>query len=445
VYPARNGVPANVWREERGGELHLVENVLDTTERVLGNESYYGSSPRILFRQGIGDWVAAADDRSRVVSLSAKDRGSILLTGQLKGDFYWFDPVGGRFVTSTYYRDEYPAWIEAFNNRFQQSLSADTVWASTVPGEAAHLSGGDTASYERDGIHTFFPHRYREEADTTEESGQFYWWELTPMLDAAVLDLARTAVRALELGGGEQLDYLAVSLSQTDRVGHEFGPLSREQMDNLLRLDRELGMFFDFLDDQVGTDRYLVGFASDHGSAIVPERLREMGLEGTRLAAEDRVLMESRIGEAIREAQARAADSSTRDEDPLAYVIDRLQDLPFFGPAYSVAQLQMTEPPDSFRTLFRNSYVPGRMGGILSRIGIESWWGENVLDWNWEYGTTHGSPYLYDRHVPFILMGSGIEPGRIDLRVATVDMAPTLAHLVGVPFPDDLDGRPLIR
>ncbi|MCK5651578.1 MAG: alkaline phosphatase family protein, partial [Gemmatimonadetes bacterium] len=369
----------------------------------------------------------------------------ILLAGQLKGEFYWFDAVGGRFVTSTFYRDEYPAWIEAFNNRLQQGLSADTVWASTVPSEVAHLSGGDTAAYERDGIHTFFPHRYLEEADTTEESSHSYWWELTPMLDAAVLDLARTAVRALDLGGGEHLDFLAVSLSQTDRVGHEYGPLSREQLDNLLRLDRELGNFFDFLDGHLGADRYLVGFASDHGTAIALERLQEMGLEGSRLTAEHRVLVETTVNEAIREAQTRAGDSSTRDEDPLAHVVDRLQDLPFAGPAYSVSQLQMTEPPDSFRTLFRNSYVPGRMGGILSRIGIEFWWGENVLGWSWEYGTTHGSPYLYDRHVPFVLMGSGIEPGRIDLRVATVDMAPTLAHLVGVPFPDDLDGRPLVR
>ena len=154
VYPARHGIPANVWRESAGGELRLVENVLDTSERVLGNESYLGSSSRIIRRQGIGDWVAAADDRSRVVSLSAKDRGSILLAGQSKGEVYWFDAVGGRFVTSTFYRDEYPAWIEAFNTRFRQNLSADTVWASTVPREAAPLSGADTAAYERDGVHT---------------------------------------------------------------------------------------------------------------------------------------------------------------------------------------------------------------------------------------------------------------------------------------------------
>jgi predicted AlkP superfamily pyrophosphatase or phosphodiesterase len=348
-------------------------------------------------------------------------------------------------VTSTFYRDEYPTWVGAFNDRFQRELAADTVWESSVPVEAASLSGGDTAAYERDGIHTFLPHRYWDEADTEEETSLYDWWGLTPMLDAAVLELAREAVRALSLGDGGRLDLLAVSLSQTDRVGHEYGPLSREQMDNLLRLDRELGAFFDFLDSQVGKDRYLVGFSSDHGMAVAPERLQEMGLRGVRLSTEHRDLVQTRARDAIREAQARVADPATRGEDPLAYVVQRIQELPFIGPGYSAAQLQATEPPDSFRTLFRNSYVPGRMGGILSRIGIEFWWAENVVDWTWAYGSTHGSPYLYDRQVPFILLGSGIEPGRIDERVATVDMAPTLAHLVGVPFPEDLDGRPLVR
>jgi hypothetical protein len=125
-------------------------------------------------------------------------------------------------------------------------------------------------------------------------------------------------------------------------------------------------------------------------------------------------------------------------------MVRTLKDLSFVGPAFTHEELLKGEPADSFVSLFQNSFVPGRGGGLLSVYGVEMWWAEGVLSWGLQYGTTHGSPFVYDRWVPLILLGPGIEAGSVDRRVKPLDLAPTLAQLAGVPVPDDLDGKPLV-
>jgi predicted AlkP superfamily pyrophosphatase or phosphodiesterase len=255
------------------------------------------------------------------------------------------------------------------------------------------------------------------------------------MLDRATLELARVAVRERELGTTRgRTDFLSVSLSQTDRVGHDYGPLSREQMDNLLRLDRELGSFLAFLDEQVGRERYVLGLSSDHGVMTMPER---EGVRGLRLTLDDRALLERLLGEAVREGGGPGARTA-------GLLGSRVQGLPFVGPVYTREEVRSKEPGDSILALFRNSFVEGRGGGLLSRFGVEMWWGEKVLDWGYPRGTTHGSPYLHDRWVPLILVAPGVAAASVPDRVRPLDLAPTLAALAGIPFPGDLDGKPLV-
>jgi len=251
----------------------------------------------------------------------------------------------------------------------------------------------------------------------------------------------------LEEGLGQKAgrtDFLSLALSQTDRVGHTYGPLSREQMDNLLRLDRNLGRFLEFLDDFVGPENYLIGFTSDHGILTVPERAEGGGL---RLTDDHRKMLESALLSAIEEAGKRG------EFDPVNAMADAVEKLPFVGPVYTQTELLAGEfgdslfsgePGDSLFALFQHSYTPGRAAGLLSTYGVEMWWAEKTLSWNFKQATTHGSPYLYDRWVPLILMGPGIEAGTVDDLVRPMDLAPTLAGLAGIPFPDDLNGKPLI-
>lgn len=434
VYPARAAIPSNVWREGEGPELHPVYNVVDPDYALVGIQGLPGASPDVLARGGLADWILAKDPDAKVVSVSAKDRAAVLMAGKTRGEVYWFSSQVGRFVTSTFYKGENPAWLDAFNLEVLPGFRADSVWTSTIPEGTQDLSSPDTALFEGDGIHTFFPHRYSEERIDPETDDFFLWFEGTPMLDDATLRLAKVAL--VEIGAGTEegrTDFLSVSLSQTDRVGHPFGPLSREQMDNLLRLDRILGDFLGFLDEQVGEGNYILGFTSDHGVMTVPERL---GQGGRRLTREDRSFLQQVLNQAAEEA-------SQDSNKPLAEaMVEHLADIPFVGPAYTHAALESGEALDSIGILYRHSFVPGRAGGLLSTYGVEMWWTENTLDWSLATGTTHGGPYVHDRWVPLILMGPGIRAGVVDAAVRPLDLAPTLASLAGIRFPDDLDGKP---
>jgi predicted AlkP superfamily pyrophosphatase or phosphodiesterase len=436
VYPARAGIPSNAWREGEGDELHPVYNVVDPSVGLVGFPGVPGSSPNALRRTGLADWVMEAEPDAKVVSISAKDRAAILMAGKSKGEVYWFESRAGEFVTSTYYRSETPSWLNRFNRTGMTAYLADSVWASTVPQEAASLSAPDTADFEGDGVHTYFPHNFSDEVTDPGPGDFFFWFEGTPMLDQATLDVALLAIEEEEIGRKDgRTDFLSISFSQVDRVGHAYGPLSREQMDNLLRLDKVIGELFDALDERVGRENYVVGFTSDHGIMNMPERIDAGGL---RLSAEDRSEMEQALSAAARQAGFRS-DISTSGA-----MVEAMKELPFVGPAFTHEELEGGVSKDSFAVLFRNSYTPGRAGGLLSTYGVEMWWAENVLSWGMPVGTTHGSPYRYDRWVPLILMGSGIEPGRVDRQVRPFDLAPTLAGLAGIPFPDDLDGKPLL-
>jgi predicted AlkP superfamily pyrophosphatase or phosphodiesterase len=283
-------------------------------------------------------------------------------------------------------------------------------------------------------VHTSFPHHAAEEVSPGADPDAFYdWWDHTPKLDRATVALAEEAISALQLGARGHVDYLALGLSQLDRVGHFFGPLSLEQFDALLRVDQLLGEFLDYLDEQVGKDRYVLALTSDHGVVQLPEFRQELGLTG-------RYVTGSTIQEAYRVARAATAESSGREADR-AEVIRRLEMQDYIADVMTIEQLAGPVSADSFVALYQRSYFPGRVPGFLAREGLIVRMTEGVhTD---PEPTTHGSPYLYDRHVPLIFVGRGIKPGFNDARVRSVDVAPTLARLAGIPTPEDLDGRPL--
>jgi predicted AlkP superfamily pyrophosphatase or phosphodiesterase len=431
-YPMHHGIVANGWQERTPSGWADVENVRDTTVAIVGSPSLPGVSPHNLMRPGLADWIAAADPRSLVASVSGKDRGAVLPAAHARGPVYWFEPSAGRFVTSTYYRESYPAWADEFTRKVLPHYARDSVWESRIPAAALGRADRDTAEYEADRVHTFFPHRFADEG----RPGRYWdWFSGTPMLDAATIDYAETMVRSLELGRDDAPDFLNVSLSQTDRIGHTYGPRSREQLDNLLSLDRELGEFLTFLDRTVGEGRWVVALSADHGSVLAPETLPQPGEPAGRRATDAERQQLSAI---LREARQGAAAGNAPDP---AKLVEALERLPFVADAYTHAELLSGTPADSFAVLERRSLYPGRAAAEFSPFGVEV---RYVEGWqSKETGTSHGTPYWYDRHVPMIFLGPGIPAGRDATRAATVDFAPTLARLLGIPAPSDLDGRVL--
>jgi predicted AlkP superfamily pyrophosphatase or phosphodiesterase len=445
VVPARHGIVGNSWREWRDGEWSSVSSVADPDSRLVGG-SGSGSSPVNLLVGGLPDWILQAHPESRVVSLSGKSTSSVLMAGRSQGHVYWFSVSNEGFVTSDFYRSELAGWVERFNREVVPTVvTPEHCWEDEVPEAHRHLSRRDTADYEADGVHIHFPHCVEQER----YRGPAHFISRTPWLDQATLDLAREAVRTLELGSDEVPDYLALGLSATDRVGHDWGPWSREQMNNLFRLDRELGAFLQFLDEELGSDGYVLALTSDHGVLPLPEYLQEQGEYGLRLTSE---LTEelTRAAEEVGggapapdwyETGSEADEDSREAAEARARLADLITRVEWVEEGLPLELLAADSPADTLVELYRKSFHPQRLSTNQARFGVEVQLREGTLVR--AQGTTHGEPYLHDRRVPLIFMGAGIPAGGTDERAATVDVPPTLAAILGIEAPTGLDGRGL--
>jgi len=230
VFPSRHGVVANSWYEQVGRTWENSYAVADPPSRILGFENeavLEGRSPKTLLREGLPDWFLAADDDSRRVSISKKDRAAIPMGGKTTEQVYWLLPELGRFITSTHYLDSYPRWLDRFNERVMPAIAEEDVWDTDVPERFQSLARPDAALYEFDGVHTTFPHVSSEENEDDSPQAHNVWGFEQTRVDDSVMALAHTVIDELNLGQRREQDYLAISLSATDRIGHGYGPLAK--------------------------------------------------------------------------------------------------------------------------------------------------------------------------------------------------------------------------
>lgn len=440
VFPTRHGIVGNSWEEQlEDGTFRSVYSVEDTLSPLIGFPTAGGRSPKNIMRTGLADWMQEQDPRTRVVSISGKDRGAIPMAAQSRGHVYWVVGSAGRFATSSYYRTSYPAWVERFNREAMPRIMGEPVWESEVPEPFNSLARPDQAPYEGDGEHTTFPHVRADESPGDSPRAQYSWSAGQPPIDRAVLEFTAAAMAEFSLGQEEQQDFLAVSFSATDYVGHSYGPLSQEQFDNILRLDVVLGELMDLLDERVGEGRWVLGLSADHGVVTMPEWLAQNGEPGYRTTQEDLTFMAS----VVERVQGEMA--SATEEDRLAAIAVALEtEIDWIADVMLPSEL-MNPSPDSMINLHANSWNPDRRHGLLPELGLYVRTTEGTLASNRPQGTAHGTPYWYDRHVPLILYGAQVTPGRYADEVYTVDLAPSLAALAGTTTPTDLDGRSVVR
>jgi hypothetical protein len=362
------------------------------------------------------------------------------MAGKTRGYTYWIAENEGQWVTSSFYADAYPAWVERLNLIRMPTLFGDSIWEQTVPSPAREASRPDTSAFEGDGTHTFFPHRFFDEVgDPTQRGALNRWAYGLTAPDEALGEFAKEAVHSLGMGQDAIVDFLALSFSQTDAIGHDYGPLGREQLQNLLQLDQTLGDLMAFLDDEVGEGRWVMALSGDHGTLSIPEHLEELGESGSRARREDLTQLRNTFSD------TREADGDS--QETAESLVAALEGMPFVADALTILELTTPPPADSFAVLMRNSYHPDRwIGGYGSQgTGVVFRFSDGYYPDPTPRGTGHGSPYFYDRHVPLIFLGAGIEAGLSMDPVRTVDVAPTLAALAGIATPDDLDGQPLFR
>lgn len=450
LYPSRHGIIDNDWWDR---DLQRTERAAaDPEVTVVGldpesDASGPAGSPRQFQGSSLAGWMRASDPRSQAVSLSRKERAAVLMAPEAE-HVYWFH-WSGRFVTSTYYRDELPEWVRRFNDTDWLSDFAGSSWTLLYAEALYAASRPDEYPGEARlrGFGNEFPHQLPSDRRAL---GNII--TTTPFMDWATLEIGREAVTGLQLGADDAPDLLAISLSTTDAVGHAFGPYSREMQDHLLRLDLELAGFFEFIDQTVGLDRVLIALTADHGVAALPEYSRSRGQAAERLDV-GAVLnaLDKHIASIFGEGRWFSGYSYGwlhlnrdlcrqlgADEDAvLAAAETYLKSLPQVAATFSRADLDVDHPPQTeLEARVHRSYYPSRAGDIYIIHAPFSIWQTGAA-------TNHQSPYYYDSHVPLILAGPGVRPGRYDGNVGVVDLGPTLAALLGVPAPDGLDGRVL--
>jgi len=437
VFPKTHGIVANSWKEigpEGWREAYAVE---DPEYQIVGMPDEEGRSPRKIEVKGMADWLKAQHPDSKVVSISGKDRAAISMATHSTGHVYWFDDNFAGFGTSTYYRNQNPAWVTDFNSQLIANYFND-VWSCDVPENLRHLARKDSAAYEADGKFIAFPHKMsvawaNEGIDLNDDEVKASWMEDQPMVDKLVFDFAKEAVKALALGKQDSPDFLALGLSATDRVNHAYGPLSLEAMDNLLKLDKELGLLLDYLDEQVGKDQYVLALSADHGFNDAPEHRQAQGKVGLRVTDEEIEVLVGKIS---------PLDFVNDYAKALVKARQILDATGFVARTFTAEEMEADAGADSLHILWKRSYFPGRVASELAEIGlvaIEVTEGTETRT----FGSSHGTHYAYDRQVPIIFYGGGIKPGVYGSKARTVDIAPTMSQLFNIPFPDDLDGKVL--
>lgn len=442
VHPSSSGIIGNNWVDRASGSpVYSFE------------DPHHGRSPLNLRADGLGDWIKAFDPASKVFTLSTKDRSAIAMGGHAADAAYWFDTTTGEFTTSTYYPHGVPEWLVAFNGRRLADVRFGKAW-EPLPLSDADLERLHIVERDEGWQENRFPHALGGLALAPDPA---YWsaFAFTPFGDEQLLELARAAIAGEQLGQREHLDYLAIGLSALDGIGHSFGPDSREAADVILRLDDLLDRFLDDLDASVGLDRVLLALSADHGVPSPPEVRKFLGLDGRRADDEDflcfqqagrRVAERHHLDKMVlrglyldRDAITSAGVEPAAVEEELAR---ELESCPVVERVWTSAELAATraDEPELFRRLFRHSFDPDRSPDLELQLHPY-----DLASGTW---ATHGSPYEYDRHVPLLIRLPGTAGARLTEPVGIVDLAPTLASLLGIDVTAPIDGhdlRPLIE
>ena len=353
--PGRSGMVANYWYDrDRRAAVYCVE---DTAVSILEDAKAEGRSPKNLMGTTLGDWIKEALPRSRVISISGKDRSAILMGGKHADEVYWYS--GGKMVTSSYYQRQVARWIGTVNDKRIPLSYFNKTWDYLQPGaEFYKLFGRDDVANEKNWNSTF-PHPIGV-ALFHADSAYYTSFTETPFLDDVVLASVREAVQSLNLGSQENaVDLLTIGLSATDYIGHAYGPGSHEIADQLLRLDRNLGEFFQFIDQRVGLKNTLIALTSDHGALPMPELLAAQGIQSSRLNRDDLML--------FRNLDSYLDEKFNAKENWITYYSDHVLYLSY--PALGRRNLKRSEVEQAAKEyLSRNP----RLAAVYSRTDVES-------------------------------------------------------------------------
>ncbi|WP_017258108.1 alkaline phosphatase PafA [Pedobacter arcticus] len=448
--PAIHGISANNFIiQATGKSMYCTE---DSTAKTVGSSSKAGEmSPANLLATTITDELKLATNfKSKVIGIALKDRGGILPAGHAADAAYWFDDASGNWITSTYYMDVLPTWVNNFNSQKLPEKYINQDWTTLYPIDTYSQSTADDNLYEgklSGEKAPVFPHYLSKMF-----KGNFGIIRTSPYGNQLTLDFAKEVLKNEQMGKGSSTDFLTLSFSSTDYVGHKYGVNAIETEDIYLRLDKNLADLFNTLDATVGKGQYTVFLSADHGAAHNPAFLKDdkipagvwsasTVLKNLNLALENE-FKQAKLVLSFGNYQV-SFNNNLIESQNLNYEAIKDFTIKFLkkqeGVAYAVDMEKATlaSIPDPIKSRVINGYNPERSGAIqiLLKPGVFSGSGTT--------GTSHGTWNPYDTHIPLVFMGWGIKHGSLNRQTSMADIAPTLAALLHIQEPNGNIGLPI--
>lgn len=431
----------------------------DSTVSTVGSDSKNGKmSPRNLLVTTIGDELKLATNfRSKVIGISIKDRAAILPAGHSADAAYWFDPTNGHFITSTYYTDKLPEWVNKFNDRNLPEKYLKQDWNTLYPIETYTASSADDNDFEQPFSENGTPTMPVRTSKLYKTKG-YGLISSTPYGNSLIFDLAEAAINGEQLGQRGETDFLAISLSSTDYVGHQFGTYAVETEDTYLRLDKDLAKFLNLLDTTVGKDNYLIFLTADHAAAhnftfLQAHKIPAGGWETENVADELNKRLAETFGTNVKPVkdvlnyQVFLDDEAIKSaklsrESVIKSIIEQLLENEAVAYAVDMEKAAVAAVPEKVKQRIINGYNNKRSGDI--QIIMQPNWYEiyNHSIKNTQ-GTTHGVWHPYDSHIPLFFMGSNIPAEQTHQQVYITDIAATVCAILQIQMPNGCIGNPI--
>lgn len=455
--PAIHGVIGNDFYDRLA--RRKVNCVEDGRYKPVGADNGNGDvAPSRLLSTTITDELKLfTQKRAKVIGLSCKDRGAVLPAGHMADAAYWYDGKSGKFITSTYYAAKLPDWLTKLNDRKLADKYLSQEWNTLYPIEKYTESGPDDNPYEqkfRGKTKSVFPYNLKE---LKKVNGEYEFLISTPFANDLMLDITFAAIEGEALGKDAITDFLTLSFSTPDYVGHTFGANSVEVEDVYLRLDKNIETLLNHLDEKVGKGGYTLFLTADHAVAENPQYLRDNKVpagyfsEANVRANLEAYLLKQFPGREIIEDMGNEQiflNTAAFQGDPRTAGVDMMiateMITKFLMAQEGVANVfsentmrQASYTEGGIKGMYARGYHPKRSGDII--IVLEPGWFEAMKI----QGTTHGSPYTYDTHVPVLFFGNGIKKGSSALYHPITDIAPTLSVLLNIKFPSGCTGQPI--
>jgi predicted AlkP superfamily pyrophosphatase or phosphodiesterase len=446
--PAIHGITANQWYDRNEGRL--VYCTEDTTVQSIGGSKKTGQqSPKRMFTSTVCDELRIGTNfRSKTIGIAIKDRGSILPAGHTAYAAYWYDGSNGNWITSSYYMKELPAWVQKFNARKLPEKYVKENWKTLLEISKYYESTEDDKWYENPFSNEDKP-VFEHNISGIKKEPLTEVIKATPFGNSLTFEFAKAAIEGDTLGNRGTTDFLTLSFSSTDYIGHQFGPNSVEVEDAYIRFDKELASFIDYLNQKIGKNQYVLFLTADHGAAhavgfsqenhlpsgnIFDKKIFKLTDSLLHYYFQKKNMVSAVLNQQIFLNHHVIHSGKMEVETVCKLLVDELSKVEGVDRVISYEALNATTLTPWFKECLSNQYKPARTGD-LQLLFHPAWLND------FEKGTTHGSIFPYDTHIPLLFYGWGVKPGKDYSRTYITDIAPTLAALLKIQEPNGCVGK----